>query len=106
MAKNVAYVVWVGRSTGIFTSWAECEKQVKGFPGAKFKGFPALALAEHAATMTHDEYQEMIERHKSEADQDPVEHPTVTMEQEPEQAVEQGLYPADPVHTTDDGPPW
>ncbi len=37
--KNKFYVVWIGRETGIFNSWAECQLQVKGFPGAKFKGY-------------------------------------------------------------------
>lgn len=38
MAKKV-YAVKVGRQTGLFNTWAECEAQVKGFMGAKFKGF-------------------------------------------------------------------
>lgn len=47
MAKKY-YVVWKGRRTGIFDSWEECEVQVKGFPGARFKSFPSRALAEAA----------------------------------------------------------
>ena len=38
MAKKV-YAVKVGRQTGLFNTWAECEAQVRGFMGAKFKGF-------------------------------------------------------------------
>ena len=38
MAKKV-YAVKVGRQTGLFNTWAECEAQVKGFMGAKYKGF-------------------------------------------------------------------
>lgn len=38
MAKKV-YAVKVGRQTGLFNTWAECEAQVKGFMGARFKGF-------------------------------------------------------------------
>ncbi len=34
---NKIYAVWAGRKTGVFYSWEEAEKQVKGFPGAKFK---------------------------------------------------------------------
>lgn len=33
------YVVWNGRDTGVFDSWAEAEEQVKDFPGARFKSF-------------------------------------------------------------------
>lgn len=39
MAKNNFYAVRQGRQTGIFMSWGECEKQVKGYPGAVYKGF-------------------------------------------------------------------
>ena len=33
------YAVKVGRRTGIFKTWTECEAQVKGFSGALYKGF-------------------------------------------------------------------
>uniref|UniRef100_A0A5K3EL77 Ribonuclease H1 n=2 Tax=Mesocestoides corti TaxID=53468 RepID=A0A5K3EL77_MESCO len=40
------YAVKVGRSSGIFKSWAECEKQVSGFAGAVFKKFATMCEAE------------------------------------------------------------
>lgn len=40
MAKNKYYAVAAGRVPGIYETWADCEAQVKGFPGASFKGFP------------------------------------------------------------------
>ena len=40
MAKNHFYAVKVGRETGLFKSWDECKKQVDGFPGCQYKGFP------------------------------------------------------------------
>jgi len=39
--KKKFYSVAAGRKPGIYESWSETEKQVKGFPGAKFKGFPS-----------------------------------------------------------------
>lgn len=33
------YAVKVGRQTGVFYSWSECEAQVKGYPGAQYKSF-------------------------------------------------------------------
>jgi ribonuclease HI len=42
------YVVWKGRKTGIFQSWPECEKQVKGFVGAEYKAFASYAEANAA----------------------------------------------------------
>ena len=38
MAKKF-YAVKRGRKTGLFTVWAECAAQVKGFQGAVYKGF-------------------------------------------------------------------
>jgi len=46
--KQKYYVVWKGHQSGIFTSWAECEKQVKGFPAAQYKSFDSLREAEAA----------------------------------------------------------
>ncbi len=48
MAKKKWYVVWKGKKPGIYSTWAECEKQVKGFKGAKFKSFPSYEEAEAA----------------------------------------------------------
>ena len=53
MAKNNAYTVWVGKSPGVYDSWEEAEKQVKGFPGAKYKGFPNREFAEEALKLPY-----------------------------------------------------
>lgn len=37
--KQKFYAVKNGRHIGIYRSWAECEKEIKGFRGAKFKSF-------------------------------------------------------------------
>ena len=49
MAKQKAkfYVVWQGRESGIYDSWAACEAQVKGV-AAKYKGFATREEAEQA----------------------------------------------------------
>lgn len=39
------YVVWEGRAPGIYDSWEECEAQVTGYPGARYKGFGSQADA-------------------------------------------------------------
>jgi ribonuclease HI len=33
------YIVWKGVKPGIYDKWSDCERQVKGFPGAKYKSF-------------------------------------------------------------------
>lgn len=40
------YAVKRGRIPGIYTSWKECEEQIKGFSDAKFKKFRTKELAE------------------------------------------------------------
>ena len=40
------YAVRVGRRTGVFLTWAECQKQVTGFPGGVFKSFTTIEEAE------------------------------------------------------------
>ncbi len=46
--KQKYYVVWQGNHPGIYTSWEECEKQIKGVAGAKFKSYESRTLAEQA----------------------------------------------------------
>jgi ribonuclease HI len=48
MRKNKFYVVWNGRNPGIYLNWDDCRKQVDGFEGAKYKGFPTKELAQAA----------------------------------------------------------
>ncbi|MCR5148736.1 MAG: ribonuclease H family protein [Eubacterium sp.] len=45
-AANKFYAVRKGRNPGIYYSWSDCEKNVKGFPGAEFKSFKELSEAE------------------------------------------------------------
>lgn len=42
------YVVWIGRSPGVYRSWEECKEQTFGFDGARFMAFPNEAQAVHA----------------------------------------------------------
>ena len=44
------YVVWVGRTTGIFDNWPDCSRSVQGYRGAQFKGFEHREEAEQAYT--------------------------------------------------------
>jgi ribonuclease HI len=56
LARNKFYIVWNGRKTGLFSSWDDCRKQVEGFEGAKYKGFPTKELAEAALHEDHEKY--------------------------------------------------
>lgn len=48
MAKQKYYVVWSGRKPGIYLSWDECNRQVTGFKGARYKSFPSEVEAKQA----------------------------------------------------------
>jgi ribonuclease HI len=46
--KQKYYVVWVGAKPGIYNSWPDCQKQVAGFPKARYKSFESKLEAELA----------------------------------------------------------
>ncbi len=38
-------MVWTGAKPGIYRSWTDCQKQINGYPNAKYKGFKTEAAA-------------------------------------------------------------
>ena len=60
--KQKYYVVWKGVSPGIYTSWTDCQLQVKGYDGAQYKSFDTQEEAEHALASPAHHY---IGNHKS-----------------------------------------
>jgi ribonuclease HI len=42
------YVVWEGRTPGIFTDWNQCKVSIDGYPAAKYKSFLKQETAELA----------------------------------------------------------
>jgi ribonuclease HI len=53
MAKKKVYAIAAGHQPGIYESWPEAEKQVKGFAGAMYKGFTDRAEAERWLAAPH-----------------------------------------------------
>lgn len=47
------YAVKKGHQTGLFETWTECERQVKGYPGAQFKSFKTKEEAERWLNTNH-----------------------------------------------------
>ena len=45
MAKKKIYAVRKGHKTGVFSTWAECQKATAGYSGAEFKSFTDKAEA-------------------------------------------------------------
>lgn len=48
MAKKRYYVVWNGVEPGIYSTWQECEAQIKGVKQALYKSFDTIEEAEKA----------------------------------------------------------
>ncbi|GAA93589.1 uncharacterized protein L969DRAFT_95765 [Mixia osmundae IAM 14324] len=74
MAKPGFYAVSVGKKPGIYTDWASCESQVKGYPGAKYKKFPTrdqaqefcrlpahVVIARHDPLQRHDDHRSSLQ---------------------------------------------
>lgn len=62
------YVVWIGRSPGVYDSWEECQQQTVGFPGARYKAFDSQAAATAAFRGDPEEQKALIRaigRHQS-----------------------------------------
>lgn len=56
MKKEKFYVVWEGVNPGIYSNWTECQLQIKGFEGAKYKSFESKEEAEHAFQDSPSDY--------------------------------------------------
>lgn len=46
--KKQFYVVWKGKTPGIYKGWDACKKQIEGQKGAQYMGFANKTLAERA----------------------------------------------------------
>ena len=55
-SKNKYYVVWVGNNPGIYNSWTDCQLQIKGYAGAKYKAFKTFEAAQAAYAGSHFDY--------------------------------------------------
>lgn len=69
MAKSKFYVVFVGRKTGIFSSWAETEQHVSRFPYARHQRFTTLEAAQAAFKTNYARIQAEVTALKKRAQQ-------------------------------------
>lgn len=56
MSKKKYYVVWEGKKRGVFTSWAACKQSIDGHPGAQYKSFANLDMAQKASKGNYEDY--------------------------------------------------
>lgn len=54
--KKKFYVVWAGVSPGIYESWTECQLQIKGYKGARYKSFGSREEAKEALASSPEAY--------------------------------------------------
>jgi len=55
MAKGKKYyVIWKGKTPGIYESWEDCQSQTKGFIGAQFKSFKSKEIAQKAFELGYE----------------------------------------------------
>lgn len=54
--RSAYYVVWKGKTPGVYDNWEECENQIKGHQGAMYKGFATKTEAEQAFASSPDQY--------------------------------------------------
>jgi len=59
MSKQKWYVVWEGKSPGIFTNWDDAKQQVHGVKGAKYQSFKTQWAAEEAFKVGPDSFQDL-----------------------------------------------
>ena len=66
MAKQKFYVVWEGVTPGVYTSWTDCQLQIIGYEGAKYKSFDTREEAERALATSPYAYTGKNAKKKSE----------------------------------------
>lgn len=60
--KQKYYVVWNGNVPGIYDNWIDCERQIKGVAGARYKSYESRSLAEQAFRLGPEMAASVIEK--------------------------------------------
>ena len=70
MAKQQKYyVVWVGKTPGVYDNWNDCKQQVYQFENAKYKSFESKAEAEAAFKQGYEKFYKSHPSEKNSAKQ-------------------------------------
>jgi ribonuclease HI len=72
--KKKVYVVWKGRTPGIYNTWEECKQHVEGFAEAKYMGFESHEKAMQAFTKSFEHF---ITKKTSQQHTDTTSHPII-----------------------------
>ncbi len=55
--KNNYYVVWKGKTPGVYSNWSDCKKEIEGVEGARYMGFTTEEEAKAAYRKSYGEIQ-------------------------------------------------
>ena len=77
MANFKYYVVWEGHVPGIYETWEDCQLQINGYKGAKYKSFNSKEQAIEAYRSSHKDYVGIINAVAKAINSAPVEHPII-----------------------------
>lgn len=77
MSKKKYYAVKVGKTPGIYFTWADCSAQVTGYKGAKYKSFPTI---EEAMAFIGDVSTAVIKKEETVKEKSPIKKKTNTKE--------------------------
>lgn len=47
-SKKYYYAVWKGWNTGVYSTWEQCERNIHGYRGAKYKKYNTLEEAKQS----------------------------------------------------------
>ncbi|MBO4645626.1 MAG: ribonuclease H family protein [Bacteroidales bacterium] len=56
MKMKKFYVVWAGRTPGVYQTWNDCKMQVEGFEGARYKSFDTEEEARQQYAAGYEKY--------------------------------------------------
>lgn len=62
MEAEKYYIVWVGKTPGIYTTWEECKAQVQGFPKAKYKSYKGINREEAERLLEEGEEERVMSK--------------------------------------------
>lgn len=75
--KSKYYTVWEGVNPGVYDSWVDCQLQIKGYTGAKYKSFATREEAEEALNHNFWKYASTKKEHTLDVTKSDRLHPSI-----------------------------
>ena len=78
--KQKFYVVWIGHTPGVYSSWQECLSQVKNYPNASYKSFNTKSEAEEAFGSGPSAKKTVLKKKIHESDKHEIVFPSISVD--------------------------